>query len=49
MLWPTMLLDLFEQVSSQMTLLASMKALMKRWWPEEPRAAGKRDLRRRSR
>lgn len=47
--WPTIDHDLFEYVSSQMTLLAIMNALMKRRWPEEPRAAGKRAFRRCSR
>ena len=35
-----------EYVSSQMILLASMKAEIKSGWPEEPLAAGKRALRR---
>ena len=38
--------DLFEYVSSQMILLASIKAEMKSRWPEEPMAAEKRALRR---
>lgn len=47
--WPTMDQDLFEYVSSQMTFDASMKAEIKRRCPDEPLAAGKRDLRRRRR
>ena len=43
---PTMVQLLFEYVSSQEDLLASIKAEMKRRWPEDPRAAGKRHLRR---
>ena len=34
----------WEYVSSQMILLASMKAEMKSRWPDEPLAAGKRAL-----
>lgn len=44
--WPTMLQDLFEYVSSQMTFDAIMKAEMKRRWPDDPRAAGNRAFRR---
>jgi hypothetical protein len=39
--WPTMDQDLFEYMSSQMTLDAIMNADRKRRWPNEPRAAGK--------
>ena len=44
--WPTTAHDLFEYVSSQTTLDAIMNADKKSLCPEEPRAAGKRVLRR---
>ena len=40
--WPTTRQDLFEYVSSHMTLEAMIKAEIKRRSPDEPRAAGKR-------
>ena len=44
--WPTIDHDLFEYVSSQITLDAIMNADINRRWPEDPRAAGNRAFRR---